>query len=144
MVCTGNTCRSPMAAALLSDAAARASVDLTVRSAGLAAFPGVPYTPEAVEALREIGLDLSGGVSRPLQKDWALEADVVLTMTPEQRDAILRKLPGLAGKVFLLADFAGEGEVPVGDPVGKPLEEYRRVRDQLARYARRAAERLRD
>jgi protein-tyrosine-phosphatase len=143
-VCTGNTCRSPMAAGLMRDAASRLSLDLEVQSAGIAAFPGVPYTQEAIEALQEKGIDISGGVSQPLSKTLVMEADVLLTMTPEHRDAILRKLPMLQEKVFLLSDFVGEGETPVVDPVGQDLDTYRKVREQLEGYVLQALERLKD
>ncbi|HET9870670.1 MAG TPA: low molecular weight phosphatase family protein, partial [bacterium] len=65
-VCTGNTCRSPMAEGLLKKAAAEAGLALQVASAGLAAFPGLPAAPEALEACREKGVDLSGHLTSPL------------------------------------------------------------------------------
>ena len=133
-VCTGNTCRSPMAAALLKNAAERAGLDLRVDSAGLAAFPGVPYTAEAVEALGEKGIAWEGGVSQPLSKDLVLGADLLFTMTAQHRDAILRKMPALQGKVFLFSEYASGEARDVEDPMGLGLDAYRGVRDLLARY----------
>jgi protein-tyrosine-phosphatase len=132
-----------MAAGLLQDAAQKASLNLEVQSAGIAAFPGVPYSSETVEVLREKGIDLSGGVSQPLSKSLVMESDLLLTMTPEHRDAILRKLPILQGKVFLLSDYVGDGEVAVADPVGQPIEVYRDVRAQLEVYVQKVVEKLR-
>jgi len=131
-----------MAAGLLQDAAAKAGIGLEVQSAGLAAFPGVPYAAEALEARREVGGARSGGVSQPLSKALVMESDLLLTMTVEHRDAILRKMPMLEGKVFLLSDYAGEGEVAVTDPVGQPLDQYRRTRDQLSGYIAKIVPRL--
>jgi len=120
-----------MAAALLQSAASKAGSDLQVQSAGIAAFPGVPYSPEAVEALKERGIDLSGGTSQPLSKTLVMESDLLLTMTAQHRDAILRKLPALEGKVFQVVDYAGDTPGDIEDPVGQPLEAYRQVRDRL-------------
>jgi protein-tyrosine-phosphatase len=141
-VCTGNTCRSPMAAGLLKDAALKSGLDLQVDSAGIAAFPGVPYTPEAVEALKEKGVDLSGGSSQPLSKPLVMESDLILTMTVQHKDVILRKLPALSGKVHLFSEFAGEVPTDVDDPAGHDLDTYRKVRDQMARYVGKTVDRL--
>ncbi len=132
-----------MAAGLFRSVAQAAGLDWEAQSAGLAAFPGVPYAAEAVEALRERGVDISQGVSQPLSKSLALESDLLLTMTANHRDAILRKLPELKEKVSLLADFAGEASVDVEDPLGAGLESYRAVRDQIETYLTRALPRLR-
>jgi protein-tyrosine-phosphatase len=131
-----------MAAGLMKDAAQKASLDWEVQSAGIAAFPGVPYSFETIQTLQEKGIDVSGGVSQPLSKSLAMEADLLLTMTPEQRDAILRKLPALEGRVFLLSEYAGEGVQAVLDPIGQPLEVYRDVRRQLETYIQKVAEKL--
>ena len=133
-----------MAAGLLKDAAQKASLDLDVQSAGIAAFPGVPYSRETVQVLQEKGIDISGGFSQPLSKSLAMESDLLLTMTPEHRDAILRKLPMLEGKVFLLSDYVGEGIVSVPDPIGQSLDAYRDVRRQLEAYIQKAVEKLKN
>jgi len=130
-VCTGNTCRSPMAEVILKKTAQDRQVPLEVASAGLAAFPGLPPAPEAVEACGEKGMDLSGHLSRPLGKDLVLASDLILTMTAKHKEMILKKMPALEGKVEQLSKFAGDGEVDVEDPVGQPLETYRKTRDQL-------------
>src|SRR5262249_35781925 len=89
-VCTGNTCRSPMAAALCRKMLAdrlQCSVDelpkrgYEVLSAGLSAFPGDPAAPDAVEAVHELGADMGTHASRPLNAELVLEADYLLTMT---------------------------------------------------------------
>lgn len=134
IVCTGNTCRSPMAAGLLKKLADAGNLPLEVQSAGLAAFAGVPATPEAVEACREKGFDLSAHQSQPLSKALVMESDLILTMTSKHKEMILKKMPALEGKVSLLSEFAGKGQVDVEDPVGRPLEDYRAVLDQMEGY----------
>ena len=80
-VCTGNTCRSPMAAALMRRRLDRAGAgDIIVDSAGLAAG-GETVTPEAAAAMEEIGLHIAGRRSRPLTAALCREADIIAVMT---------------------------------------------------------------
>ncbi|MFG0305953.1 MAG: Sua5/YciO/YrdC/YwlC family protein [Phycisphaerales bacterium JB040] len=128
-VCTGNTCRSPMAAAIaraLVDAAPPSGITTTVSSAGVAAIDGMPASPEAVEAMADRGLDLSGHASRALTARLIAEADAVFTMTPSHAEAAMRIAPEAAHKIYPLDP---RGLVP--DPIGHPLEEYRRTADRL-------------
>ncbi|HVW34635.1 MAG TPA: low molecular weight protein arginine phosphatase, partial [Acidimicrobiia bacterium] len=79
MLCTGNTCRSPMAAALLGRRLEDAGVKATVSSAGLL-FDGRPATDHGVAVLAERGLDTSGHRSRKLRPDHLSEVDLVIGM----------------------------------------------------------------
>ncbi len=82
-VCTGNTCRSPMAEVIARSRAAELGWDhVEVRSAGIAAFPGAPASVGAVRAASKHGLDLSDHASAPLTAEAAREADLILTMSP--------------------------------------------------------------
>ena len=137
-VCTGNTCRSPMAEALLKKAAGERQIDVEVQSAGLAAFPGLPATLEAVEVCREKGVDLTAHQSQLLGKDLVLQSDLILTMTSKHKEMILKKMPSLEGKVKQFSEFVGDGVVEVEDPIGRPLEVYRQVRDQLDGFIRKS------
>ncbi len=141
-VCTGNTCRSPMAEGLLKKLAVDHQWPLEVKSAGLAAFTAVPATPEAVEAGREKGIDLSNHQSQPLSKILVMESDLILTMTMKHKEMILKKMPDLAPKVSVLSEFAGEAPLDVEDPVGHPLEEYRKVLMQIEGYLQKAKDRF--
>ncbi len=137
-VCTGNTCRSPLAEGLLNKWAKDNHWDLEAKSAGLAAFGGVPAATEAVEAAREKGFDLSVHQSQPLSKTLVLESDLIVTMTVKHKESILRKMPDLENKVKFLAELAGVGPVDIEDPVGLPLEEYRKVLGQIEVYLEKA------
>lgn len=130
-VCTGNTCRSPMAEGLLKHLLGPAC-DWEISSAGVCAANGVPASPNAVAAMREKGIDISGYRSTHLSPERIEEADLLVTMTRGHRDAVVAIAPESAGKVFLLKSF-GIAQCPadIYDPVGEALEVYRRVRDEI-------------
>ncbi|MGI6264577.1 MAG: ribosomal protein S18-alanine N-acetyltransferase [Acutalibacteraceae bacterium] len=122
-VCTGNTCRSPMAAALLRRALdRRGRADVTVRSAGLYA-DGSPATANAAAAMAEIGLDLSGHRSAQATPADLRAADGIFVMTPSHRQALIGA--GIApGKIYLPSP-------PIPDPFGGDIALYRATRDAL-------------
>lgn len=130
-VCTGNTCRSPMAEGLLRHLLGP-DCGWEISSAGVCAGNGFPASPNAVAALQEKGIDISGHRSRHLSPAMIEDADLLVTMTRNHRDAILSITPESAGKVFLLKSF-GIAQCPtdIYDPVGEALNIYRRVRDEI-------------
>ncbi|MGD9781210.1 MAG: low molecular weight protein arginine phosphatase [Kiritimatiellia bacterium] len=131
VVCTGNSCRSPMAEGWLNKRFE--GTGWTAESAGVAAWGGAPPTPEAVEAMREIGIDISAHRSRAIARQMVDEANVVLAMTEEHRREIERRFPEARGKTFLLHGF-GLGEArDVADPIGYPEDVYRHTRDEMIR-----------
>ena len=122
-VCTGNTCRRPMAAALLRRRLDRAGAgDIIVDSAGLAAG-GETVTPEAAAAMEEIGLPIAGRRSRPLTAALCREADIIAVMTPGHA-AALAAYGAPPEKIRLLG-----GGIP--DPYGGNAALYRQTRDAL-------------
>lgn len=131
-VCTGNTCRSPMAEAIARDAIrARGWQHVAVRSAGTGALPGIGATHEAIGAAQERGVDLSEHSSQSLSPELIEWADLVLAMGPAHFH-VISELGG-AGKASLLTDFL-EGEragQPVVDPFGGDLTQYRQTWAQL-------------
>ena len=105
-----------------------------VASAGLAALPGDEASPGAVEALAEVGIDLSSHGSRPLDPEQVQAARVIVALTRAHRDDILARYPAAAQKVFLLRSFdpAAGDDRDVPDPIGSSLAVYRRCRDFIA------------
>lgn len=135
-VCTGNTCRSPMAAAIarhLLAAAKNTGIETRVKSAGTSAGFGMDATPEGAEALRELGIEMGRHSSAPLSRELLNEAEAVFAMTRSHIEAILRLDPSAAGRVLLLDPAGGD----IADPIGSP----RAVYDETARTLREAIER---
>ncbi|NIR42928.1 MAG: low molecular weight protein arginine phosphatase [Gemmatimonadetes bacterium] len=132
-VCSGNTCRSPMAEAIARRALhERGWTHVSVDSAGTGATWGAPATESARQAAAQIGLDLSGHRSQPLTPQLVEGSDIILGMTQTHVDTVT----GLGtAQVSLLSEFiqgphAGE---PIADPVGGTIEDYREARDRIAR-----------
>jgi len=156
VVCTGNTCRSPLGAAILADRLRRrgAGAAYAVESAGTAATPGLPASPEAVEVARERGLDLTAHRSRPVTPDLLARARLILTMTREHKETLVRLHPGVADRTFTFKGYAGVAGAadrdPSGggdaedirDPIGCGLEAYRRTADDIESVVDRVVERL--
>jgi protein-tyrosine-phosphatase len=143
LVCTGNTCRSPLAEALLRQAlAARGVTGVEVSSAGTGAWAGAPASEGAYLVALEHGLDLSGHRARLLTTEAISDSDLILTMARHHRARVLEL--GAAGQVHLLGEYAGlsGAGAEVADPFGADLEMYRETRDELASLAQTVAARL--
>ncbi len=126
-VCTGNTCRSPMAEAGLRALLEGRDIEtIQVISAGTAAIPGCPATLYAMEAVKTWDGDLSHHKSRPLSRELLEEIDLILTMTRSHYQAVVSMMPEAEEKTFMLKSFpdpGGNGE-GVADPIGGSLDMY--------------------
>lgn len=139
-VCTGNTCRSPMAEGIfkriVADALGCDPTELsdhgyTILSAGVAAGVGGPPAEEAVAIAREYGIGIEDHATSPLTSDLVRLSDRIVAMTSDHRNAVARMWPDAAAKTSTLA-----GPVDIADPVGYPIERYRQCAAEMAAHLR--------
>jgi protein-tyrosine-phosphatase len=135
-VCTGNTCRSPMAEGLFRKAV-EARGDFEVASAGIAAYPGDRPNPETVKFLAGRGIPLDGFASQPVSPELLERATHVFAMTSGHLETLENLFPEYSDKFFLVCEFVelpGRGvAADVPDPIGmgkKAYEEVGRTLDQ--------------
>lgn len=130
LVCTGNTCRSPMAEGLLKHkltGLGDAWSGVNVISAGVAACEGAMASQQAVDVMDAKGIDIACHESRPLSDAIMHRADIVLTMTRGHRAAILAAWPEMSDRVFTLRPDGGD----IADPVGGSVELYEQCARQI-------------
>jgi protein-tyrosine phosphatase len=134
-ICSGNTCRSPMAEAIARSAIAKrlnlAEAELerkgiNVISAGSFAMPGARATPQGVEALREMGIDLTRHRSRPLSVELIHQADWIYGMGRSHVQAVRALVPSAADKAQTLNP---DGDIE--DPIGSDVGVYKELAGQL-------------
>lgn len=143
-VCTGNLCRSPAAESVFNALAQERSLAWRAESAGLSAAEGEPV-PENVEvSLGEVGFYADNHRARKVDIRMIGDADLVLAMTPRQKEKLARLAVSTTGdKLHTLPEILGEGETgEVPDPHGYPLSTHRASVRRIYDYMERLVERL--
>lgn len=133
-VCTGNTCRSPMAEALFSRMLQQGdhpADEIKIESAGLYAWENETASPEAIEVMSQLGIDLTGHRSRLVNEAMVQDADLILTMTRRHRDQLQENFPYLKDKIYTLAEYAGQPNQEIPDPYGQNIEAYQQALEQI-------------
>lgn len=115
MLCTGNTCRSPMAGVLASHLFQEEKIPVEIRTAGLSAFPGMAPSSQAVEVMEEKGLNMDEHQAESVAEEMIQWADLILTMTWGHKKRLLQQYPEARDKVFTLREY------------GQPLSETERA-----------------
>lgn len=143
IACKGNTCRSPMASALLRDMVHSHGHQerLRVSSAGIWAVEGQPATTEAQKVMQERGLDVSQHRAHNLTQADVERADLIVAMEQGIAEAIIIETPSAVNKVRTLGELADEPH-DVEDPIGRSIEEYRYTADELQTMLQRAYGRI--
>lgn len=126
-VCTGNTCRSAMAAAMMADIAEKNDLNVLIDSAGIFASIGDGAADNAKTVMKKRGIDLSLHRAKPLTEELIDMADVILVMTSAHKMLIENMA---REKVFTLLEYAGD-EGDIADPYGGDEEEYEEVADEI-------------
>lgn len=127
-ICTGNSCRSVMAQALLEKALKEKNKsDIEVLSAGIMMLEGLSATKEVKELLSKEGIDVSGHRSRRVTRDMIRKTDIILVMERLHEKRILELVPESKNRLFLLKEFAkinNSDNLDIADPIGRPLTFY--------------------
>jgi protein-tyrosine phosphatase len=107
-------------------------LQLTVRSAGTAAWPGAPSSPAALTVMKELDIDLTQHRSQTLSAELIDESDLIVVMTTAHRDAVCNQFPAADEKTHLLHSFGtANRERDVADPYGLSVAAYRKTRDEI-------------
>jgi protein-tyrosine phosphatase len=130
IVCVGNVCRSPMAAALLARRLSARVPEARVESAGIAALVGQPADPAAVELMRQRGLDLSGHRARQLTEPLVMAADMVIVMEQGHVKAVEAAFPRSRGRVHRIGRWGG---FDVPDPYRQTAAAFERALERIER-----------
>lgn len=141
-VCTGNTCRSPMAAGLMNDIAKEKGLDINAKSAGTFAWDGENVSKESVQVMKEEGLDIGEHRSRLINKSLMEDADLILTMSLSHKEQLISKFGFLQGKIYTLKEYAYGIEEDIADPFGQGIRAYKQARDEIKDAIDKIIERL--
>ncbi len=146
-VCTGNTCRSPMAEALCKVLLARrlgCAIDeledrgFVILSAGMSAASGMPAAAHAIDVVRSRGGSLSHHASRQVTLDLIRQADHIITMTADHLESLLDRVPEAAPRTRLLHPNGDD----VADPVGADRDTYLQTAEAIEEYLERLLDEL--
>jgi len=136
-----------MAEILFKEILKREQLDdkVKVKSSGTSVYTPLPASDNAIEAVKELGLDLTDHRSQKLNINMLREADLVLTMTRAHKEHILNISPDAKDKVFTLVEYATDGKLgDISDPFGYDLETYKRCRDEILKYLEMVVKKIGD
>ncbi|MFC4993834.1 low molecular weight protein arginine phosphatase [Rubritalea tangerina] len=129
-ICTGNTCRSPMAEGIFRKAIKDHEGLLSIGSAGVAAYDGDRISPESADELESRGASLNDFRSRSVTEEMLEQATHVFAMTAAHLHMLTQAFPGYAEKCYLVCDFIeinGKAGIDVPDPIGMGKRAYQQV-----------------
>lgn len=144
-VCTGNICRSPMAAALLAAFAEKQAheAQFLVESAGTWGVDGQPASSNSQLVMTRQGLTLEGHRARTITPELADAATLIIVMTRDHKYALSAEFPAARPKIHLMSELVNL-EYDITDPYGGPLEGYELCANDLAALIERGYPRLQE
>lgn len=138
-VCTGNTCRSPMAEAMFNYIAKEKGILAEAKSAGVFAS-GKGVSQNSIDAMAELDIDISTEISKQISAEMVEEADLILTMSQSHKGAI-EAMFGCRENLYTIGEFSGDGD-DIPDPFGGSLEIYKACRDEIREKLLQAIDKL--
>ena len=142
-VCTGNTCRSPMAEAFFKKSwPQKPKEKIKVKSAGTNAIANSKPSEFATKVMREKGIDISSHRATPLTPEIVKEYDLILTMEERHRQRVINLFPFIREKVWLLSEFSSGKKEDILDPAGSYLSTYRELALRIEKEINKLIERL--
>ena len=132
-VCTGNTCRSPMAEGILKKIASDKDLDIDSKSAGIFASYGDSANDKAIFSVKNIGIDIKDHISQKTTSELVEASDLILTMTMGHKDILIGNYPDKKYKIFSLNEYAFGKDVDIKDPYGGDRFQYDISRDEISR-----------
>jgi len=130
-VCSGNICRSPMAAGLARQQADRRGVDAAIISCGTLGIHGRPAAQHAIAAAAELDVDISDHYSQGVAAGLVRMADFAFVMAPRHERALVALDSKLSDRIVRTWEFADESLTQIDEPVGGDLDAFRVCRDRL-------------
>lgn len=130
-VCTGNTCRSPMAEGILRTVAFEKGIEIKIKSAGIFADMGSPASINAISSVGDIGVDIRNHLSQAVTEEIVDESDLILTMTISHKDILMSNYPDKRYKIFSLNQYAFGKDRDIKDPYGGDRHTYDMARDEI-------------
>lgn len=126
VVCTGNTCRSPMVEGIINKFIVDEQIgDVKVTSMGLSAYDGEVASQNAIDALKEIEIDISSHLSKRVMLQDIVEADTIYVMTLQHKNVISEAFPPSEEKIIVMN---------ISDPFGQNFEKYQQCRDNILEF----------
>ncbi len=144
IVCTANICRSPMAAAMLRARLQKERSDWQewrVDSAGTWALDGETAAKNSRQVMAERGIDISDHRARSVTGEMLERYDLILTMEPNQKEALQVEFPSVADRVYLLSEMEGSQQ-SIEDPYGQKIEAYKETVEKIDKILARGMPRI--
>lgn len=128
-ICSGNTCRSPMAEYIGNKLAKERNVNMEFQSAGLHAMFGDGASENSIKALNHMGVDLRTHRSRRINPEMIMDFDYIIPMTKSLKLELNIYFPNLEDKIKYVGEFTQKGDI--SDPYGKNFDNYMETRDEI-------------